>query len=161
MLKKHRQLKLHICYVCELLNHALQVDHEQRYELLTIKTKFEMLVEMMEIHLSKGKTILFGGLINLWYKFILQNDYPTNCCQRFLFVRLVARQSDITNTMLSELNQLCRFYRLSQPISPEYQAVCQSLDLLEEKLKAVLNPKGSGSFQETLLHEQDLLYENH
>lgn len=161
MLKKHRQLELHICHVFELLNHALQVDHEQRYELLTIKTKFEMLVEMMEIHLSKRKTILFGGLINLWHKFILRNDSPINYDQRYLFVRLVASQPYITIAMLSELNQLRRFYSLSHPVSPEYQAVCESLDTLEEKLNAVLDPKASDSFQETRLHEQDLLYENH
>lgn len=161
MLKKHRQLELHTCHVCELLNQALQVDHEQRYELLAIKTKFEMLVEMMEIHLSEGKTLLLGSLIKLWHKFIPDNDYPIQCRKRYLLVRLVASQPDITNAILSELIQLRRFYTLSHPVSPQYQAVCQSLDMLEEKLKAVLNPKGSDSFRETRLHEQKLLYENH
>lgn len=136
MLKKHRHLKRHICYVCGLLNHA--------YELSTIKTKFEMLVEMMAIHLSKGRTILFGRFINLWHKFILQNDYHIHCGQCYLFVRLVASQPDITNTMLSELDQ--------------YQTVYQ-LDMLEKKLKAVLNPKGSTHFQKTHSQEHTIQYE--
>ena len=153
ILSHHQIVKKIISAIRAVLPIAIASEETYRYELLAIKTKFEMLQEQLEVHLYKEEMVLFPQFIGLWKNrnggrfapsFLL--TYPIECLES---------EHESAKSMLSEIKQLSRYYRVPQNTSESYQQVYKHLDALEKKLNDLIHLENTFLFPKALALEND------
>lgn len=155
LLVLHDSLKENICCIRHAL--ALADIHEQtfRYELLTIKCKFEILVEKLEVHLYKEEEVLFPEFLKLWHKLQAFCHSSLSFCLEYPIESLESEHESVI-AILEEIKQLSWYYKVPQHASEYYQNVCSELDKLEINLYNLIQLENSKLFPEALALEGDM-----
>jgi regulator of cell morphogenesis and NO signaling len=155
LLSHHDSLKEKIHCIRHALDLANIHEHTFRYELLTIKSKFETMVEKLEIHLYKEEEVLFPEFLKLWHKLQSSSYSSLSFCLEYPIESLESEHESVI-AILEEIKQLRRYYNTPQQATEYYQNVCNELDKLEINLYNLIRLENSKLFPEALALEDDM-----
>lgn len=155
LLVHHESVKENICRVRHALALADIHEHTFRYELLTIKCKFEILVEKLEVHLYKEEEILFPEFLKIWHKLRTSCHSSLSFCLEYPIESLESEHESVI-TILEEIKHLSRYYKVPQHATEYYQNVCNELDTLENNLYNLIRLENSKLFPEAMALEGDM-----
>jgi regulator of cell morphogenesis and NO signaling len=153
ILSQHQMVKKIISAIRAVLPLAIVSEKTYRYELLAIKTKFEILQEQLEVHLYKEEMVLFPEFIGLWNK--RNGNHYTPPFLLAYPVEGLESEHESAKSILSEISQLTRYYRAPQNTSESYRRVYKHLDALEKKLNDLILVENTLLFPKALAAESD------
>ncbi len=155
LLSHHDSLKENIHCIRHAMDLADIHEHTFRYELLTIKCKFEILVEKLEVHLYKEEELLFPEFLKLWHKLQLSAYSSLSFCLEYPIESLESEHESVI-AILEEIKQLRRYSKTPQQGTEYYQNVCNELDKLEIKIYNLIRLENSKLFPEALALEDEM-----
>jgi regulator of cell morphogenesis and NO signaling len=155
LLVHHDSLKENIHRIRHALDLANIHEHTFRYELLTIKSKFETMVEKLEVHLYKEEEVLFPEFLKLWHKLQSSSYSSLSFCLEYPIESLESEHESVI-AILEEIKQLRRYSKTPQQATEYYQNVCSELDKLEINLYNLIRLENSKLFPEALALEDDM-----
>lgn len=155
LLSHHEALKENIHCIRHAMDLADIHEHTFRYELLTIKCKFEILVEKLEVHLYKEEEVLFPEFLKLWHKLQLSAYSSLSFCLEYPIESLESEHESVI-AILEEIKQLRHYSKTPHQATEYYQNVCHELDELEINLYNLIRLENSKLFPEALALEEDM-----
>lgn len=153
VIRQHDNIKNAILPVRQALLLAVEHHTSHPYELLTVKTKFEILIESLEVHLYKEERILFPEFINLWKEHQFRMGYPLPF--RMMYpIKTLESEHESVKTILREIRELIRYSRIPGNTDKYYRTVCIELETFEKKLVELIDMEDRMLFPETLALEK-------
>lgn len=151
--RQHDTLKNAIPPVRQALTLALEQRTSHQYELLTVKAKFDTLIESLEIHLYKEERILFPEFIGLWKENRLPTGHPLPFSMMYPIETLECEHESV-KAILREISELIRYYKIPGNTGKHERTVCMALESFEKKLVELIDMEDRMLFPETLALEK-------
>lgn len=153
ILMQHQAVNTQIQRVQESLVCALGNRPDHRYELLTIKIKFCLLVEQLEIHLYKEEHILFPEFLKKWAS--LFNRLSSDSAFPFEYpIAQLESEHEAARRALSEIREMKQYIDILRVPDPVFQVICTRLSDLESGIEDLTHKEETLLFSETLRIEQ-------
>ena len=155
LLERHDSIKENIHRIRQDLDLTSIHENTLQHELLIIKSKFNSMVEKLEIHLYKEEEVLFPEFLKLWHKLQSSSYSSLSFCLEYPIESLESEHESVI-AILEEIKQLRRYYKTPQQATEYYQNVCNELDKLEINLNNLIRLENSKLFPEALALEGDM-----
>lgn len=153
VIRQHDIIKNAIPPVRQALLLAVEHQPSHLYELLTVKAKFDTLIESLEIHLYKEEKILFPEFTNLWKENGFTTSYPLPFRMMYPIETLESEHESV-KAILREISELIRYYKIPGNTGKHYRTVCIALESFEKKLVELIDMEDRMLFPETLALEK-------
>ena len=155
VLSQHLVIKKGLIGIKSAINNAERYSITHRGEINAIKTKFDLLMENLEIHMFKEAMVLYPEFIKLWNKIMYQSDiklsfnlmYPIDC-----------RLSDhkTIQLMMDEINESCRCILFSNDGCENIRVMYTDLRVFKKMLLRLIHVEDKFLFPEVLALEKIL-----
>ncbi len=151
ILNHHQIVKRILSDIGATLAIAIAVEETSRYELLSIKTKFEMLQEQLELHLYKEEMVLFPEFMGL---FDNRDGHPHAPSFPLAYpIERLESEHETVKTILSEIRQLSGYHQIPKNTGESYQNVYRHLHALEKRMDDLIRLENTMLFPEALALE--------
>lgn len=156
ILKRHHNLKEKANQTRKVIDDAILTGSAHTYELLTIRAKFNLLIEMLEVHQYKEEVLLFPEFVQLWRNFVgVAQEVPSPFLMDYPIERL-REEHQMLSRMIDEIRQLRQYYSNAVPDLENKNRVNEALFDFECGLTMLIQLEDTILFPSTLDMETEV-----
>jgi len=157
ILQQHEVIKNTLSNIKHALHLAIQHQTDLQEKLLTVKNKFDVLSETLDIHLYKEEMILFPEFVKLW-------NNQKNQGERLPLFRMMypieglEDEHQLARTILIDMRSIIRYGKIPKGVGVYYEYVCQELESFEKQMINLMDQENQLLFPKALELEQTLTH---